>query len=313
MKKKILLLCVALILFSTIASFSILIYKKYDQVEIISLKREYNCVLSDTETLSIPLYFSKNNSFLTNKKQIESISIINNDNGFISYLEDLKEGDKLTYKNQKYYEFIFILSFKSYEDFSDPVYIKDAKIKITYKNGVIENFLIGNANILFNSNISDNNDFSVLKLSAVTNTIDEMETIVGINLALLNNTENDIVLQRISTKNVLYEFDYNNYLERCIDQKTKLTEIYDNYSYKAISINDERISLIIEPSKSGSLFIPLLYFSEVKYIDKLPIYIEYSLNGEIKTFTIDDFRFMSKGLFVSADGLVKYEYNYYSS
>lgn len=309
MKRIIISIAITLVVGSLIA-LTIILYNKYDKISIISVSQEYNYVMDKDEKITVSLYFEKNNSFLSSMEQIESVAIAGEDVKLTSTLNEVIKGNKTKYNDKTYYEYLFSLSFPLYNDFSEPLFIEDAWIKINYSNGYNLSCLIGNFCIYFNSSSYSNNDISVLGLSSTNNEVSNVKTIVGINLKIKSNVSN-IVINEITTYNPNYDFDYHNILNGTLEAQTNLRDKYSSYSYVVNSINKEKINenLIEEES----MFLPLKYLGIIRYVDRLPIYILYTLNGEDKLFIIDDFLFVSSAYIVSSNGVNMYEYNYYSS
>ena len=155
---------------------------KYDDVELLSVRKEYNLVFNKKdETIGIPLYLDKKDTFLSKKEEVSQVYLSNEDSKFISYLNSIETGCELEYNNKRYYEYIYYISFNSYDDFIEPIFMPDAKLNILYNNNEKVSIGIGNMSLYFNYNEDTNQDIIVTKLSAVTNIVDNKETIVGLN------------------------------------------------------------------------------------------------------------------------------------
>ncbi len=304
---------VILIILSLITAF-IFIYlasSKYDDVPILSVKHEYNMVFtSKDDCLDIPLYIGRNNTFISNYEEIESTSISNMNYTLISYLESVEMGSKIKYNNQDYYEFIFSLSLSSYDDYNEPIFLSDGLFNINYKNGERLSFKIGNLSLFFNTGIINYNDLIIMKLNAVMNEVDYLETIVGINLSLYNNTNDDVTLNKIEIKNKYYGLDYMSFEFGLIDSRCNLKERDSSYSYIDSLIRNGDMNLVIRKEEIKDIFIPLKYINGIKYLNRFPLYFTYKI-GEVTYNSIqDDFLFSSSKSILNSNGIEKYVYKY---
>jgi len=271
-----------------------LIKNKYDKVEILSLKQEYNIVYSSNlDTINIPLYFKRDNSYLSRNSQIDSVSLSNENTILKANLKSITTGQVANYKEDTFYEFIFSLSFPYYDDFNEPIFISDCEFNIKYKNGNTLSFEIGNVNVLFNTNIKNNGDINLVSLSAVTNEVDSNLTIVGINLSLVNELDRKIKLDTIKINNKNYELSYLDYSLDKVDTKKVLTKD-KSYSYFTNEIESGDMSLIIDPNEKVDIFVPLRYLDNILIVNNIPLYIEYEIDGNKNMFIIDDFTFFNK-------------------
>ena len=292
----------------------VLIYvfmNKYDDVDILSVRKEYNHIFqSKTDTLNIPIYIGKRNTFLSNFNEIESTSISSSDYTLSSSLEAIAVGSTLFYNNDKYYEYIYHLSFSLYDDFDEPIFLNDGLFNITYKNGNKLSFEIGNLALLFNSHIVTTGDMIFTKLSALTDEIDGIETIVGINATIRNNNDFNIHIKSISLGNKHYELDYMNYKTNTVDSVSDLSSNGEEYNYKELFIDDGDMSLIIERKNMINLFIPLKYTKSIVCVERFPIYVTYEINGNEMAFIQDDFQFVKHINDLEYNDVKKYVYRY---
>jgi len=287
-----------------------LIKNKYDKVEILSLKQEYNLIFENSEdTINIPLYFKRDNSYLSRNSQIESVSLSNSSTTLKGKLRSVTTGSTATYKDNTYYEFIFSVSFPLYDDFSEPLFLSDCNFNIKYQNGNTLSFDIGNVNVLFNTNINNRSDIKIVSLSAVTNEVNNILTIVGINISLNNISNKEVILNSIKINNKYYELDYMNYKLDKIDSKKVLVED-EQYSYYMNSINNGVMNLNISRGSKIEIFIPLKYLSNIYSVNNIPLYIEYEIDGEHQEYIQDDFTFFNRINPLSLYEVKSYVYSY---
>ncbi|MCR5740851.1 MAG: hypothetical protein K6G38_00095 [Gammaproteobacteria bacterium] len=300
----------ALGIFLSLFVFSIVMFNKYKSFKILSIKQEYSLVsTSSNHELSIPLYFEKSNSFLTKKKNVKSTYIENDDYSFITYLSSIIEGETISYNGTKYKEFIFKISFSSYSDFNDVVYVENGRFKITYQNAEEMSFSIGNLELYFNERQDDSN-LQIMQLSAITNYVSGIETIVGVNLNIRNDNKENVTIKSVKTLNKFYEFDYAGCELETLEFGTNLRDRYGSYSYTTLSVSDEVLNISLKSDNYLSMFIPLKYLNGIRYVYSLPIFITYSIDDIEYTKIIDSFIFMSKDPFYVKNGVKEYVYSY---
>ena len=311
MKNKIITLSI-FVLFIASGIFVIAVYQKYQAISVLSLKREYNAILtSDDDTISIPLYFEKNNSFLSKKEQVESTCISNDSYKYVSYLEDVIKDGTVNYQDKTYYGFSFVISFRSYNDSLSPVFIENGRFTVNYKNGDSMVYSIGNLSLTFaNSSAISNSDLYLLKLSSVNNEVKGKETIVGINLTLKNPLSQIITLNSIRLMNKFYDIDFMNYELTTILTKASLLDRTPNYCYETASLKTGSMDLLIGSGTQISIFMPIKYLNGIRYLDSFPIYIDYTVNGVNKRYNIPTFIFVSSNTFYRSNGVLSYEYKY---
>ena len=93
MKAKLLGIALTLVISASLV-FSILLFNKYQSFKIISIKKEYNLLVEDeSDTLTIPLFLEKTNSFISSSKQVSSVSISNDEYKFKGKLKDIRKED----------------------------------------------------------------------------------------------------------------------------------------------------------------------------------------------------------------------------
>ena len=301
----------AIVLFLIIFATSIVLFNKYKSFKILSIRKEYNVVSTkETSEIEIPLYFEKNNSFLTKKKSVKNAYIENETNKLLVEVKEIEPGVKIKYDNQTYYEYIFVISFSSYDDFEEPLFLENVNLIINYQNGETMSYSIGNMEIYFNSK-EDKSNIQLMSSEAVVNEVDGKEVIVGLNISLRNDNNELVKINKIKTLNRFYEFDYKNYLNERLGYKQNLREKYNSsYQYTTQSLMNVNLNLSIKSKETYALFVPLKYLNGVRYVDNLPIFIEYSINGVAYVKVVDSFTYMSMSNFYSKNGIKVYEYNY---
>ncbi len=308
MKTKLLGIALTLIISCSIV-FSILLFNKYKSFSILSIKKEYNLVVEDeNDTLSIPLYLEKTNSFISSLKEVSSVSISNDEYIFKGKLKDISKEDYVIYNDSKYYEYDYVISFLSYDSFGEPIFIENAKFNILYNNSEKLSFDIGNMCIFFNSDLYDP-VLTITDLSTVCNVIDNIDTIVGINITIRSNASN-LKINNIKIKNKFYDLDNSLAINTTLERRYNLLNLYTDYSYVSTSIDSKGIDKVLPGGESLEIFIPIRYIGSIKNLESFPIYISYTRDGIDGEYIMNDFLFMNRNKFYSRDGINIYEYNY---
>lgn len=291
--------------------FAIVMFTKYSSFKILSIRKEYSVVSQESnKDIEIPLYFEKKNSFLTKEKSIKSVYIEDDTQSYLMTLNSIKQKGRIEYERTKYYGFFFNLSFDQYDHFEDVVFIKDGKLKFKYQNGEEMSFRIGNIELYLNTK-EDNSNIQLMALESVFNTVDDKETIVGLNISLRNDNNVPIKIESIKTLNKYYELDYLNYETVTLDYKANLKDRYNDYSYKAISINEtSKMDITINSNESMSIFIPLKYLNGIRSINTLGLFITYRKGNVSYLKVVDSFTFRSSLLELDKENTQVYEYRY---
>ena len=309
MKNKIIplvLFCVFLFL----GVFAIVMFNRYKAFRILSIYQEYNVVSTqENPVVNVPLYLEKKNSFMSKKENVKSAYIENGSYSFVTHLESIKVGDTIEYGGSKFYEYYYTLSFSSYDDFANEIFMENGQMRLDFANGDSMSFAIGNISLYFNKK-ADNSGIVLRDLEAVTNFVAGKETIVGLNITIGNYNDSVINLKSVKVNNKFYELDYMSYKREEVPSKTILTEIYDNYDYTSTSVIDGYMNINVAPRDTLTLFIPLKYLNGVRYVSNLPLFISYTLDSEDLVKVVDSFTFISKNAFSMRNGLKEYEYKY---
>lgn len=309
MKAKVLGISLTLLI-TLVIVFSIVLFNKYRSFNILSIEREYNKVITDSEdTLKIPLYLEKKDSFLTDKKRVTKVSFSSDDYKLETNIISIENTSRIEYKDKKYYEFYYEVSFLSYDSFSEPIFLENAYMNISYDNGNQMSYKIGNMNLYFNSDITDTN-LTITDLSSVCNIVNNVDTIVGINITIRSNV-NNITLKSIKIKNKFYDLDNSFYLKTELNTRDNLTSFYKNYEYTTISISNNPIDVLLNAGDTFTAFIPIKYLNNIRYLDSFPLYISYDRLDNSYAYVMNDFTFLNKNTFGSRNGLTEYEYNYH--
>ena len=299
------------IIFLFIIICGIIIYSNennIDKVNIISLKRNYiRLITSKEETVTVPMYFDTNKSFLTSIESISESYLLNDNNQIKVSIDNIRCGDSYTNNLGKSYDlFLFDLKF---EDITiNEINIDNARFKIIYKNQDILEMNIGNFNIRFNEIISENN-FDVYRLFITVKEKNDKEYITGIVIGINDLTNQGIVINDISigTNKVIPDLKNSVVIDEIVEFDTDIDDIlgyqYDpfldikEFNYK---LNDNKL-----------IFVPMSYNIEIIDLKRFPIYINYSYLGKNYEYLIDDFIFISEKYSLEENYGEIQEYTYY--
>ncbi len=286
------------ILAIVIISLSISMLTKDDiETKILTNKQIISTYHTDqTEEVMISLLTTNPNSFYFDKDYITFTSLFNEKQTVSLKLSNIKISyDEYDFQGETYYlvECFFNLPFTGTNTY---INMTDVNLAIDYDNGESIELFVGEFNYLFAAFNDD--DISLGNLSGTYEYIDEVETIGGINLTLKNIANNNINITNIRILSSDVRANYGETIEReeCNYLKTVNECLYKEYNPNNYTSSDQ--TFLIRENNSIDLYIPLSYLNNTDYLYRFSIIIEYELNGEAKEYIIDDFPYMSKGIYI---------------
>lgn len=288
----------------------IIITKNVPQLlEVTTFKKAYNMVLvNEDESLEIPLFISNTNSYFTEKANIESIIISNNDETLKFNLESINENkEKILLKDKWFFKYVYKLKPIIDKTVDITLEMKNAKLEISFKRGTNSSIAIGSLCIYSFNNTSEN--LSIIKLKGLVNDFDGNK-LVGVLMGLKNNTKEDLIIKNIYPLDININASYAEIIElNDFNQKENISYIL-GYNYKLYE-NIENDNLEISLSDEIKLFIPIKYKDRIT-VNKVGFLIEYVMNNELHYYIIDDFLFFDSNDYLISDirGLVFYTYEY---
>ncbi len=293
----------------------ILSREKPNQVEILTLKQNYSRLLSDVETIDIPIFISSNQTFFTSVDTIANAYLITEEYEMQVDINDIR--DTLTmirYNNHNYYLYYLETSFESIDMIDTEISLTNAILEITYINEVVFDFEVGNFNLIFKE-IVPNNHLDIMHLFGIMNEHDNLElSIKAICLKMDNLTNQDVFIQSIDLNTEIFDviLSESTYLDEAPLPDTDILEIFP--SYESYGQNHSQVHNL-KVIRDKYLVIPIKYHGQVKSINRFPIIINYYFNNQEYQYILDDFLFFDQNLNLELvhERIQKYEYRYPTS
>ena len=278
-------------------------------ISILAFSKNYSRLMTESETLAIPLYLSEDNSFLTEKTNITNLTICDDYNEIAATIKSIEQEDvKSQFQGKEYYTFIFEISFDWPNLANLQFELNDAKMNIFYMNGEEFNFSIGNLYLSF-MDINQSNFLDLVNLSGIVNEIENEKYLVALNLRFMNLSNHEIKINQISTNTDKLKLDLGNLLEKqsTYEANVDFKEVIADYDH--LGSADEAAYVL---NDDFYLVIPLLYEGNFIKINRFPLFIEYEYNNEVQILIIDDFLFFNERINLDnyADEITEYLYIY---
>jgi len=278
-------------------------------ISILAFSKNYSRLMTESETLAIPLYLSEDNSFLTEKTNITNLTICDDYNEIAATIKSIEQEDvKSQFQGKEYYTFIFEISFDWPNLANLQFELNDAKMNIFYMNGEEFNFSIGNLYLSF-MDINQSNFLDLVNLSGIVNEIENEKYLVALNLRFMNLSNHEIKINQISTNTDKLKLDLGNLLEKqsTYEANVDFKEVIADYDH--LGSADEAAYVL---NDDFYLVIPLLYEGNFIKINRFPLFIEYEYNNKVQILIIDDFLFFNERINLDnyADEITEYLYIY---
>ncbi len=278
-------------------------------ISILAFSKNYSRLMTESETLAIPLYLSEDNSFLTEKTNITNLTICDDYNEIAATIKSIEQEDvKSQFQGKEYYTFIFEIGFDWPNLANLQFELNDAKMNIFYMNGEEFNFSIGNLYLSF-MDINQSNFLDLVNLSGIVNEIENEKYLVALNLRFMNLSNHEIKINQISTNTDKLKLDLGNLLEKqsTYEVNVDFKEVIADYDH--LGSADEAAYVL---NDDFYLVIPLLYEGNFIKINRFPLFIEYEYNNKVQILIIDDFLFFNERINLDnyADEITEYLYIY---
>lgn len=280
-----------------------------ESVSILTIANDYQRVITDNEELSITVFVSKQDSFLTDKTYIDSAYLKSIDETIqieISEIRDLSH--KQIYQDIEYNAYSIDLNFSRIQVMNYQMNLEDCLLEISYLNSRTISLEIGNLYLLF-QDIQEDSLLMVDRMYAIYNESD-FEYISGIFIAIDNFSNLDISITDIYCNNQNIQFDLSETIivEEAVSYNLGINEAL-NKTYSSVGIVHQNESIQLE--HYTNLLIPLKYRNRLLKTNRFPMMIDYEFNGKTYTHIIDDFIFNSNYIDLEGTyGLLR-EYIYY--
>ncbi|QWB99328.1 hypothetical protein KHQ88_03970 [Mycoplasmatota bacterium] len=260
------------------------------EIEILSIQKDYARMLTEDETIDIPIYISKEKSFFTSVDNIIDAKILSESDEISIEIKEIKKEEKTVfYLDKEYYIYYFMLDLNSVFTLNLKLDFKDALLFLKYNNEEELTLDIGHINIMF-SDVYHFNHIDYTRLYS----INHMNSIVGIYIELVNKTGETVFINHIDTLNnhMLVNINDSKIVYEPLDHLKNIDNIipgYDNI------VTEFPIQKPISFKHNTAFFMPINYLNQFNYIIRFPLIINYKYNDEIYNYIIDDFMFYHYG------------------
>jgi len=290
MKIKYLLFVLAV--FSIVLGIALLI-EDDSPLKIITSPKVYSMKHTElNETFKISVLMNRNDTYHLDTNYMRKSVLKDGENHLPLSVELVQvSDDTMDVKGESYYLVNFVVSL-NIEMTDHLIAFNTASLQITYENNEIVDLYIGEFNYLFKEN---SDDLSMYNLQGTFGEVNGINTVTGVAVELHNQSNHNLKIKRIDiiSEDVSLNNDYLIEKDREIDMFESVEDVLviDKYSFETYE-SDEQQHLIMEDA-SKKFYVPLLYNSDIKYINRFVIMITYEIDGQEKVYYIDDFVFMN--------------------
>jgi hypothetical protein len=285
---------IAVILVYLIIAGIILLFVKdpADHVSIFHVRHDQAILLDSTEEwFDLELYFSEVASFFTDKANVDTIAIADDDQLISVSLKETIQGAKTKkYDQEDHYQFYFRLQFDQVMCLGGQFALIDAVCTIVYQNGVTLAVPIGNLTLLYQE-ISPIEHIDFTRLYGIVNPSPEGEYLAGIVIGLAKYPLGDVWLTDLETtlKNLTPDLSHCVILDEAIPPFSLASDwVAEDFS-PIFSEETPPFSSSILLAEETLLLIPLCYQDQIKTIRQFPLIIHYRYLDTAYSFVMDDF------------------------
>ncbi|MBI9009716.1 MAG: hypothetical protein JEZ05_06775 [Tenericutes bacterium] len=303
---------VTIALFMVIGAVLIVIFDKEFEttLSILTIKQNYQRLMTEGEKLSLTVYLSSEDSFMTDMNNIDSMYLFDNENEIevglskISYL-DYKE----KYQDIDYFAYVIDINFSvvSISDFI--LELENAYLEIHYLNTEVIDLEIGDIYLNFADYVNPSY-IDIDRMFGLYKTT-EFEYLSAVILGMNNFTGMDIIIKKIETgnKEISLDLKHSIILSDIPDYQADIDDLL-GYNYDAMSLTEATDGINI--NENSILCIPLLYGNELTRINRFPLIITYLYNQTEYRYYMDDFQFNSLvlGLEANSGRIREFVYHY---
>lgn len=262
-----------------------------EEVEILALRESRSLLIANSgDTVTITLYFSVKDTFLTAVANISSCQINDTDETIDLAVRNIIIGDEAKYKGRKYWAYHYELGFSEVFPGEAVIVFEDARIVIAYNNNETIEIGIGALSLCFwDLGQSAHLDFS--RLYGTTISEGGTERLESIGIEFVNRALDTVTIIAIET-----------YVEgMTIDVMKGSTA--DHLEYPEV----EGV-----PISDASLWeFGLDYDDRCFPVYRFPLFITYRYLDDVYWLVIDDFLFFRKIPFFEVDDAIVQSYLYH--
>jgi len=248
------------------------------------------------QSFDVEIFSNLDKSFFSDIVQIEEVYIKDQAESNLIELELKsinKERSKIEINGKKHYIFIFNFCVNTNINSTEPFEIKESFLSLEYLNGKILDLKIGNFTYTRVTHIgSSNDDISVSHILGVKNTINQIDTLAGIEFELENRSSSTIRLNSVNSLDRNISFSLRNTISPSVVESPK-QDVSDILSKDYDFFSDEQflnLDYYIASGETLSFFIPIKY-DELYKTNKLAFIINFEKQGLPGKIIFDNFLF----------------------
>lgn len=258
--------------------FTCMLMNKNQDSSLAVIYTNYNIELQNSSFINIKMYVNSKNSFLTNKNQIVSSRIIDEEQNNVINLELERIIDTKGVLNYEKGFNEYVYSFKILFDIEDDFYmeIDNALLELTFSNYKKRLIRIGDLSMVKQTNIDD--CLSITKVKPLICFNGSSNVLGGIIYKVRNNNTTQVSLKNISPLNINVSIG-SGVKVLSHDDYQSFSDIV-GYDYIEETKNTSDFTINLNHQEEKYIFVPLIY-DKATMINSFPILIEYEMEGKI--------------------------------
>lgn len=265
---------------------------------------------TDVEPVKLSMLINQLDTYYTEQEYVSNIEVFNDSTTIPLTIKNIYQyPEEIIIENQSYYQVDFYveIGFQS-DDYL--ISIEDAFLHVTYINQEEFSVNIGEFHYIFNESI--NTDISLGNYMATVFDYDNKRTVSGISLELNNTSSSNIIIKEIQllSESVSLNNDYSISLQRELDMFESVEDVLLQEFDTEDSYQMDDSNHVLRVNNSISIYVPINYHGEIKYLHRACIKVVYEIDGETNEMIIDDFPFISTSIFQPEyqNDFILYEY-----
>ena len=288
-----------------------LIYDKdiIEDISILSIKKTYSRYITPDEELSIILYLSSDESFLTDDSLVSSCYIYDEFERLEVNITEIRSVSYVEkYMETTYYGYAFDIDFSKVTIMDYYLSLENATFEINYFNDDQILLEVGNMNLEFGE-INNPTHIEMYRMFGIYSFGDE-EYMSGFVLGLDNQTGMDMVINDISIGIKEVDIDIDNFI--VLDEAPSFNSDIDlllGYNYNPLGEVENTKSISI--NTDTLILLPLKYKNSILNVSRFPVIINFTFNHTEFEYIIDDFQFNDQTLGLEDSGGAIREFIYY--
>jgi len=234
--------------------------------------------LVNSDTIELEILSSQKSSPYLISSNISRAEIYDEDtnDSFVVELAKTESGNKITYENDFFYP--TLLEIKLPFSSSSVIKMPNAYLRLSYLNGEIKEFSIGSLIMQWSNS---QKAFLINKMKGIITMFDEIQTIGGVILNLLNLEDNLITIEKITLISAVAKtnYDYLKILETDdFNIHTPIDELTNSHFNLLAPSQSTHCLITYEAFKEHTLFVPFTYYQKTS-LSQIGFIIDYVVNG----------------------------------